>query len=157
MSDLITTGPVAIASDHAGYDLKCVLVEHLKALGVGVLDLGPSSADRVDYPDYGQAVGRAVVEGEAGYGILICGSGIGISIAANKIPGVRAALIHDDLTARLSRAHNDAQIVCLGSRIIGEEVARSAVTAFLSTRFEGGRHERRVAKIHAPEQSAKND
>ncbi|MFN3197570.1 MAG: ribose 5-phosphate isomerase B [Bradymonadia bacterium] len=154
MSSLVTHEVVAIGSDHAGFALKTALVAHLEALGFEqILDLGPGSADRVDYPDYGQAVGHAIIEGRARFGILICGTGIGISIAANKVPGIRAALVHDDVTARMARAHNDAQIVCIGARVVGDEVAKSIVEQFLSTAFEGGRHAGRVAKIHTPERA----
>jgi ribose 5-phosphate isomerase B len=140
---------IAIASDHAGYALKARIVGHLRARGdVEVLDLGPMAPERCDYPDYGAAVGRAIRDGAAPRGILVCGSGIGISIAANKVNGVRAALAHNAITARLARAHNDANVLCLGSRIIGETIAMEAVDAFLATAFEGGRHAERVEKIH---------
>ncbi len=141
---------IAIASDHAGFDLKQRVVEHLGARGV---DLGPPSADRVDYPDYAGAVARAIQQGEADFGVLVCGSGIGMSMAANRYAGVRAALVHNAIAARLSRQHNDAQIICLGSRLIGEVVALEAIDAFLAADFEGGRHAGRVAKIHGPEQA----
>jgi ribose 5-phosphate isomerase B len=146
---------IAVASDHAGFSLKQVIVGHLKTrLGEGqVLDLGPADTQRVDYPDFAARVARAVVAGQAGLGVLVCGSGIGVSIAANKITGARAALCHDDYTARMARAHNDARILCLGSRVIGESVALSAVDAFLSATFEGGRHADRVALIAALERS----
>ena len=141
---------IAIASDHAGFDLKQRVVEHLGARGV---DLGPPSADRVDYPDYAGAVARAIQQGEADFGVLVCGSGIGMAMAANRYAGVRAALVHNAIAARLSRQHNDAQIICLGSRLIGEVVALEAIDAFLAADFEGGRHAGRVAKIHGPEQA----
>ena len=146
---------IAVASDHAGFSLKQVIVDHLRSrLGEGqVLDLGPGDTQRVDYPDYAARVARAVVAGQAELGVLVCGSGIGVSIAANKVPGARAALCHDDYTARMARAHNDARILCLGSRVIGESVALSAVDAFLSATFEGGRHADRVALIAALERS----
>ncbi len=143
------TTKIAVASDHAGYDLKARIVDHLRERDdVEVLDLGPMAPERCDYPDFGAAVGRAVRDGAAPQGILVCGSGIGISMAANKISGVRAALVHNAITARLARAHNDANVLCLGSRIIGDVVALDAVDAFLSTPFEGGRHAARVEKIH---------
>ncbi len=146
---------IAVASDHAGYDLKARIVEYLgQRDDIEVLDLGPMAAERCDYPDFGAAVGRAVRDGAAPRGILVCGSGIGISMAANKIAGVRAALAHNAITARLARAHNDANVLCLGSRIIGEVVALDAVDAFLSTTFEGGRHAGRVEKIHQLEGDA---
>ena len=143
---------IVIASDHAGFDLKQLIGQWLaERSDVEPLDLGPASAERCDYPDYAAAVGRAVGHGEADLGILVCGSGIGISIAANKLPGVRAALCHDATTGALARRHNDANVLCLGARIVGEEVARDTVAAFLEAAFEGGRHAERVGKIHALE------
>jgi ribose 5-phosphate isomerase B len=144
---------VAIGSDHAGFNLKQVIVEHLtETLGAEqVLDLGPPSAARCDYPDYASKVADAILNAEAQFGVLICGTGIGISIAANKRAGVRAALCHDATTAGLARAHNDAQIVCFGARIVGEQVATDIVDAFLAGAFEGGRHVGRIAKIHTLE------
>ena len=112
-------------------------------------DFGTTTHDRVDYPDYGAAVGRAVASGRANLGLLVCGSGIGIGIAANKISGVRAATVHDVTSAHLAREHNDANIICLGERLIGEEIAKEALSAFLASEFEGGRHADRVAKINA--------
>jgi ribose 5-phosphate isomerase B len=140
---------IAAGSDHAGYALKQQLADHLRALGHEVLDLGAHSTDRVDYPDYGAAVGRAVVAGEADLGLCVCGSGIGISIAANKVPGVRAAVVHDATSGRLARQHNDANVVCIGERLTGPEVARDALEAFLAAGFEGGRHADRVRKLDA--------
>ncbi len=139
---------IALGSDHAGFDLKRLIAAHLEGRpDVEVIDLGPPDAARVDYPVYAERVGRAVTSGGAEFGVLVCGSGIGISIAANKVPGVRAALCHDDFTARMSRAHNDANILCLGARVLGVDTALSAVDAFLGGRFEGGRHAARVAQI----------
>lgn len=138
---------IALGADHAGVALKDDLVQHLQNRGVQVLDLGTHGTDRVDYPDYGAAVGRAVVSGEANLGIAVCGSGIGICMAANKIPGVRAATVHDVTSARLTRAHNDANVLCLGERLTGPEVARDAVDAWLDAEFEGGRHAQRVTKL----------
>lgn len=140
---------VAVGSDHAGFALKRELVEHLATRGIEVLDVGAHSTERVDYPDYGVAVGRAVVSGQAELGIAVCGSGIGIGIAANKVAGVRAATVHDATSARLSRQHNDANVLCLGERLTGPEVAVDAVDAWLDASFEGGRHAGRVAKIDA--------
>lgn len=140
---------IAIGADHAGYALKESLAAHLRDSGHQLLDLGTHSADRVDYPDYGAAVGRAVADGTVELGVCICGSGIGIAIAANKVPGVRAATVHDVTSAHLAREHNDANVVCLGERLIGPEVAKEALDAFLAARFEGGRHAGRVAKIDA--------
>ena len=139
---------VAIASDHAGFGLKQKLVAFLSTrVDVEVMDLGPDSATRCDYPDYAAAVARAVQSGEAMRGILVCGSGIGVSIAANRFKGVRAALAHNAVTAQLSRAHNDANILCLGSRLVGDVIAEAAVDAFLTQEFEQGRHAGRLAKI----------
>lgn len=140
---------IAAGSDHAGFVLKNTLVDHLRANGHTVIDVGAHSAERVDYPDFGAAVGRTVAAGEADLGLCICGSGIGIAIAANKIPGIRAATVHDVTSAHLAREHNDANVVCIGERLTGPEVAREAVDAFLAASFEGGRHAERVAKIDA--------
>ncbi|MBT3787305.1 MAG: ribose 5-phosphate isomerase B [Alphaproteobacteria bacterium] len=138
---------VAIAADHGGYEMKELLKADLDGLGFDVLDLGTNNADSVDYPDFGHAIGEAIANSQARYGVAICGSGIGISIAANRHANVRAALCHDGLTAKLSRQHNNANVLALGARIIGIETARDAVSAFFTTDFEGGRHERRVDKI----------
>lgn len=140
---------IAAGSDHAGFELKSDLVAHLVENGYEVADLGTDSAERVDYPDFGAAVGRAVAAGEADLGLLVCGSGIGIAIAANKVPGVRAATVHDVTSAQLARQHNNANIIAMGERLIGPEVARAALDAFLAAEFEGGRHTGRVAKIDA--------
>ena len=138
---------IALASDHAGYALKALLVDELRSQGHDVLDLGPDSEASVDYPDFGRALGEAVASGRAEKGIAICGSGIGISIAANRVAGVRCALVTSGLMARLARQHNDANCIALGSRIIGIETARDCVAEFLNTPFEGGRHAGRVAKL----------
>lgn len=138
---------VAIASDHAGYEMKTALKEEISSLGYGVLDLGTDSPDSVDYPDFAHALAEAVTQGKAGQGVLVCGSGIGVSITANRHPGIRAALCHNAETARLSRQHNDANVLAMGERIIGVDVARECLRAFLETEFEGGRHARRVAKM----------
>ncbi len=138
---------VAIASDHAGFALKRCLLAELEALGYAVRDMGPESEDRVDYPDYGHALAVAVGDGEVPAGVLVCGSGIGMSIAANRHAGVRAALCHDGISARLSRQHNDANVLVLGGRLIGEETAKDCLRIFLNTPFEGGRHARRVEKL----------
>jgi ribose 5-phosphate isomerase B len=141
---------VAIAADHGGFDLKESLLPALQASGVAALDLGTMSREAVDYPDFADALAAALAAGRARRGILICGTGIGISIAANRHPGVRAALCHDGLTARLARQHNDANVLVLGGRVIGIETAKDCLTNFLSTPFEGGRHARRVAKLGRP-------
>lgn len=140
---------IAMGADHAGFDLKEQLAVHVRAAGHDVLDLGTHSTDRVDYPDFGAAVGRAVAGGEAEAGICVCGSGIGIAMAANKIAGIRAATVHDTTSARLAREHNDANVMCVGARLIGPEVAHDAVDAWLGASFEGGRHVGRVEKLDA--------
>ncbi|MFI5033146.1 MAG: ribose 5-phosphate isomerase B [Reyranellales bacterium] len=138
---------IAVASDHAGFDLKEILKSDLQEAGYAVLDLGTNSTASVDYPDYGAAMGEAIASGKAERGVIVCGSGIGISIAANRNPQVRAVLAHDTTSARLSREHNDANVVAFGQRLIGIEVAREALKVFLTTAFEGGRHAGRVAKL----------
>jgi len=144
---------IALGSDHAGLELKNLLAAHLERAGHDVSDLGTHSTDAVDYPDFGAAVGRAVVGGEADIGVCCCGTGIGISIAANKIVGVRAAAVHDVTTARLAREHNGANVVCFGARVIGTVVAIDAIDAFLAASFAGGRHERRIEKIQRLEEA----
>jgi ribose 5-phosphate isomerase B len=140
-------GAIAVASDHAGFDLKEILKRDLQQAGHEVLDLGTNSTQSVDYPDFGQAMADAIARGKAACGVLVCGTGIGISMAANRNPKVRAAVVHDVTSARLSRAHNDANVVAFGQRLIGSEVAREALKVFLATKFEGGRHVGRVAKL----------
>ncbi|PWR23707.1 ribose 5-phosphate isomerase B [Zavarzinia compransoris] len=141
---------IALASDHAGVDLKSFLADELKARGLDVLDLGTNGPASVDYPDYGYALAAAVKDGRAERGVAICGSGIGISIALNRDPAIRAALCHNGLLARLSRQHNDANVLVLGARMIGLEVARDCLAAFLDTPYEGGRHAGRVSKLSCP-------
>jgi ribose 5-phosphate isomerase B len=138
---------IAIGTDHAGFDFKEAVVAYLKQQGHEVQDLGTHSKESCDYPDYAKAVGEAVVGGKAETGILVCGSGIGMSIAANKIHGVRAALAHDLYTARMSRSHNDANILVLPSRLIALEITKEMIELFLKTPFEGGRHAGRVDKM----------
>lgn len=138
-----------IATDHAGLDLKEYTVELLKCKNHEVVDLGPFSKDRVDYPDYATKVCEAVLSDKNSFGILICGSGIGMSMAANRYSGIRAALCHDAYTASVARGHNDANVLCFGERIIGKGVAESIIDAWIAGCFEGGRHEGRVAKIEA--------
>jgi ribose 5-phosphate isomerase B len=140
---------IAVGADHAGYTLKESIAAHLREQGHDVLDLGTHSEERVDYPDFGAAVGRAVAGGDAELGVCVCGSGIGIGIAANKVPGVRAATVHDVTSAHLAREHNDANVVCVGERLTGPEVAKEAVDAFIRGEFAGGRHAVRVAKLDA--------
>jgi ribose 5-phosphate isomerase B len=138
---------IAVASDHAGFDLKEILKGDLQQAGYAVLDLGTNSTASVDYPDFGTAMANAIVAGKAEKGVVVCGTGIGISIAVNRNPKVRAALAHDVTSARLSREHNDANVVAFGARLIGAEVAREAMKVFLETPFAGGRHTARVAKL----------
>ncbi|MBX6375719.1 MAG: ribose 5-phosphate isomerase B [Acetobacteraceae bacterium] len=139
--------PIALGADHAGVGLKATLREALRAAGHPVLDLGTEGEASVDYPDFARAVCAAVTEGRARFGVLVCGTGIGISIAANRDPAIRCALVHDATAARLTRAHNDANVIAFGARLIGTEVALDALRVFLSTPYEGGRHNRRVAKL----------
>lgn len=138
---------IVVASDHAGVGLKSRIIEVVEGLGHRVRDLGPADESSVDYPDYGHLVAEAVASGEAGLGILICGTGIGMSMAANRHAGVRAALCQDAFTAEMARRHNDANVLCLGARVIGVGVAEQVVRVFLDSSFEGARHQRRVAKI----------
>ncbi len=135
---------IALSADHAGYELKDVLAAWLAEEGHEVIDLGTNSGDSVDYPDFGARLGRAVASGEADRGIAVCGSGIGIAIAANRNPRCRCAQVNEPLSATLARTHNDANAIALGSRLIGADMAKACVTAFLATDFEGGRHQRRV-------------
>ncbi len=141
---------IAIASDHAGFELKQELKTDLMDMGFTVLDLGADSLESVDYPDFGYALAGAMKEGKATRGVLVCGSGIGISIAANRHSEIRAALVHDALGARMSRLHNDANVICFGGRMVGPDVARDSLKVFLETKFEGGRHSRRVDKLSDP-------
>ncbi|WP_420406401.1 ribose 5-phosphate isomerase B [Nisaea sp.] len=143
----MTNNAIVIGSDHAGYSLKQVLAAHLKGHGWDVVDVGTSGLDSVDYPDFGSAVAKALRDGKGKRGIVVCGTGIGISIAANRHEWVRAALCHDITSARLCREHNDANVLALGARLIGEEVAKDCVDVFLATEFSGGRHQRRVDKL----------
>jgi ribose 5-phosphate isomerase B len=138
---------VFLGSDHAGLELKTVVAAHLAAAGHSVVDLGPSEAKSVDYPDFAKAVCAKVLETQGACGILICGTGIGMSMAANRIPGIRAALCVNEYLARMTRLHNDANVLCLGERVIGQGLAASIVAAFMDTAFEGGRHQRRVDLI----------
>jgi ribose 5-phosphate isomerase B len=142
---------VIIASDHAGLELRGELVKALQELRVEVDDVGPTSAESVDYPDYARLVSRAVAEGRATRGVLVCGTGMGMAITANKHQGIRAALCTDEFVARMARAHNDANVLCLGQRVVGVGLARSILEAFLATPFEGGRHQRRLDKIREAE------
>jgi ribose 5-phosphate isomerase B len=139
---------IAIGADHGGFELKKRILEYLNEAGHSVVDLGTDSAEPVDYPDYAKAVAEAILHGKAELGILVCGSGIGASIAANKFPGIRAALCHDTYSARQSREDDDANILCLGARVIGPALALEVIRTFLASRFsEAERHRRRLAKI----------
>jgi ribose 5-phosphate isomerase B len=143
---------VALGADHAGFPLKQELAEALRGQGHQVLDLGTTSCDPVDYPDFAEAVGVAVVEGRAERGIVVCGSGVGAGVAANKIPGVRAGLCHDTYSARQGVEHDDVNVLVMGARVIGSAVAKELVQAFLAARFSHDeRHERRLAKVRALE------
>lgn len=139
---------VAVASDHAGRGLKDVLVAHLREQGREIADLGAHSGDSVDYPQYARPLALGVANGTYALGVLVCGSGTGMAIAANKIDGVRAANCTDEWLARQARAHNDANVLCLGERVVGPGLAQAIVDAFLGTEFEGGRHQRRIDLIH---------
>ncbi|MGD0219976.1 MAG: ribose 5-phosphate isomerase B [Acidimicrobiales bacterium] len=143
----------AIGSDHAGLHLKNLLGGHLTEGGHEVVDLGTHSEAAVDYPDFGAAVGRAVIAGDADFGLCVCGTGVGIAIAANKIRGVRAAPVHDVTSARLVREHNDANVICFGAWLIGPVVATDALDMFISSAFRGGRHIPRLEKIAQLEES----
>ena len=146
---------IAIGADHAGFQMKGSLVEFLKTEGHMVLDLGTYSSDPVDYPDFAKAVGEAVLQAKAERGILVCGSGVGACVAANKLPGIRAALCHDSYSARQGVAHDDVNVLCLGARVIGPELALEVLRVWLAARFsEGERHKRRLAKIEALEKQA---
>lgn len=144
----MTFKSIAIGADHAGFDLKAKLLEELKSAGYEVLDLGTKDATTsVDYPDFGRLVAESVASGKADAGVVVCGTGIGISIAVNRHPGARAALCHDVTSARLSREHNDANVLALGARMTGEQVAKDCLHTFLNTEFAGDRHARRVQKL----------
>ena len=141
---------IAIASDHAALALKSALADHLRAGGHDVADLGPHDEASVDYPEYGYRLAAAIADGSAERGIALCGSGIGISIAVNRNPSARAALVSEPLSARLAREHNDANVIALGARLIGIEMAKACIDAFLSTDFGSDRHQRRVDKLSNP-------
>ena len=141
---------IAIASDHAGFDLKAELRDYLLGLGHEVADLGPETADRVDYPDFGYKLAEVVADGTAEYGVALCGSGIGISIAVNRHPALRCALVSEPYSATLAREHNDANAIAMGARLIGSDLARACLDAFLAAQFAGGRHAGRVDKLSHP-------
>ncbi|MEO8724380.1 MAG: ribose 5-phosphate isomerase B [Sphingobium sp.] len=141
---------IAIASDHAAIDLKATLADWLREQGHDVNDLGPATTDRVDYPDYGYKLAEAIASGAADYGVVLCGSGIGISIAVNRNPKCRAALVTEPLSAALAREHNDANVIAMGARLTGPDMAIACLSAFLVTPFGGGRHAGRVDKLSNP-------
>ena len=138
---------VVIGNDHAGVEFKNQLKEYIESKGIEVINIGVDTLDSVDYPDIAKSVCKKVLDKEADFGILICGTGIGISIAANKVEGIRAALVHNEVTARLSKQHNNANVIVFGARVLGIEVAKSSFDSYLEAKFEGGRHQNRVNKI----------
>ena len=138
---------IAIGADHGGFSLKELIIPHLKEKGHDVIDLGTNSGDSVDYPEFGEKVAMAVINGEADRGIVICGTGIGISISANKVPGIRAALVSETFSARMSIEHNNANVLALGARVTGPDLALEIVDVWINSTFLGDRHERRVNKI----------
>lgn len=144
---------IAFACDHGGFPLKARLLEAIRAQGAEVLDLGTNSPAAVDYPDYAEALGRAIIEGRAHAGVLVCGSGVGATVAANKLPGIRAGLCHDCFSARQGVEDDDCNVLCLGARVIGPELAADLVKIWMSARFSGAeRHRRRLEKIHQLEE-----
>ena len=142
---------IALGSDHAGFSLKETIKEHLSSQGYEIIDCGTDSEESVDYPDFSAKVAKTICDGVCEKGILVCGTGIGISIAANKLPGIRAAVCHDLFTAQVSREHNDANILAMGARVIASSLALEMVDLWLATPFSGGRHQRRIDKISALE------
>lgn len=143
---------IVIGNDHAAVELKNIIKEHLESKGIEVIDVGTDTNDSCDYPVYGEKVGRAVVSGEADLGIAICGTGVGISIAANKVKGVRACVCSEPYSAKLSRMHNNSNVLAFGARVVGSEMAKMIVDTWLEAEYEGGRHQRRVDLIHAIEE-----
>lgn len=142
---------IAIASDHGGFQYKEKIIELLQSQNIEYIDFGPADETSVDYPDYAKPVADSVVNGECDRGILICGTGIGMSIAANKVPGIRCALVHDVFTAQVTREHNNSNILAMGQRVIGEGLMLLIVKTWLNAEFEGGRHQKRIDKIAALE------
>jgi ribose 5-phosphate isomerase B len=147
---------IAIVSDHAAFDMKNALAAWLGECGYAVTDLGPDGIDSVDYPDYGYKLAEEIAAGRAERGVALCGSGIGISIAANRHPACRCALVSEPLSAKLAREHNDANVIAMGGRLIGLEMAKACVDAFLGASFGGGRHQRRVDKLSHPQFAREN-
>jgi ribose 5-phosphate isomerase B len=150
----VTPLRLAVGADHAGFELKGALINELTKLGYEIQDLGTDSLESTDYPDYGHAVSEAVEEGRADLGILVCGTGVGMSITANRHSGIRAVVCSEPFSARMSRRHNHANVLCLGARVVGLGTALDIVDAFLHTAYEGGRHARRVAKMNLIEDAA---
>lgn len=148
---------IAIACDHGGFRLKNVLIENMKAQGVEVVDFGTYSEESCDYPDYASKAAKAVANGECDRGVVVCGTGIGVSITANKVKGIRCALCHDVFSAKATRAHNDANMIAMGQRVIGEGLAVEILNAWLHTEFEGGRHIKRIEKMMALEREQENE
>lgn len=148
---------IAIGSDHRGYEVKTKIIEHLKKLGHESVDCGAHDCNSIDYPDIATGVAEKIVSGEVDRGILICGSGIGMAITANKFPGVRAATCHDDLTAEMSRRHNNVNVLCLSADLLGERLIDRMVELWITTEFEKGRHQRRVDKITEVEKRFSKD
>ncbi|MDO4778021.1 MAG: ribose 5-phosphate isomerase B [Tissierellia bacterium] len=138
---------VAFTSDHAGIELKSILIEHLEKKGYEIVDVGPNVKESVDYPDYAHKMCDIIISKEVDLGIAICGTGIGMSIACNKVKGIRASLCSEPYSARLTRNHNDSNVLCLGARVIGEELAKEIVDIYLKAEFEGGRHQNRIDKL----------
>jgi len=147
---------IALGSDHGGLELKAVVLQLLEERGIAAQDMGTGNGDSVDYPDFAEKVALAVSRGEAECGVLICGTGIGMSIAANKYPGVRAALVTDDFMAQMAKEHNNANILVMGGRVMSDAAARSMVQIWLDTEYEGGRHQRRLDKIARIEEDVRN-
>jgi ribose 5-phosphate isomerase B len=151
----MTTRPdplaIALASDHAGFDMRIMLADWLRIQGHEVTDLGPYDTASVDYPEFGYLLAGTIAEGKAAFGVAVCGSGIGISIAVNRNPAARCALVSDTLSARLAREHNDANVIAFGARLIGPDTAKDALSTFLATPFAGDRHAARVAKLTQPQ------
>jgi RpiB/LacA/LacB family sugar-phosphate isomerase len=151
------TKTIAIGSDHAGFPLKNPVVDYLKSAGFQILDLGTNSTDPVDYPDYAVAVGEAIKDGKAQMGVVLCGSGVGASVAANKVPGVRAGLCHDTFSARQGREDDDTNVLCMGARVVGESLALEILKAFVNAEFSGlDRHVRRLNKVISTEKRYMN-
>lgn len=152
MADASTKPRMVVGSDHAGFRAKEIIKKYLEGAGYAVEDMGTHSEESVDYPDFAKAVGERVAAANGALGVLVCGTGIGVSIAANKVEGIRAALAHDSLTARRAREHNDANVIALGGKVVGEDEAIAIVQEFLDAEFAGGRHQRRIDKISEMDQ-----